>query len=53
MHKRSTSEEYLELAELCLLEADRTLDREVKEGLLTMAQRYLEEARRLNKVERS
>jgi hypothetical protein len=53
MHKRSTSEEYLELAELCLLEADRTLHPKIKAGLITMAQRYLEEARRLKTVERS
>jgi hypothetical protein len=46
MHKRSSSEEYLELAEMCLLEAERTLDRETAERLLRMASRYLEEAKR-------
>jgi hypothetical protein len=46
MHKRSSSEEYLELAEICLLEAERTLDRETAERLLRMASRYLEEAKR-------
>ena len=47
MHKRSSSEEYLELAEMCLLEAERTLDRETAERLLTMARRYLDEAKRI------
>ena len=47
MHKRSSAEEYLELAEMCLLEAERTLDRETVERLLTMARRYLEEAKRI------
>jgi hypothetical protein len=53
MHKRSTSEEYLELAETCLLEAERTLNREVSEGLLTAAAHYLEEAKRLREKEKS
>jgi hypothetical protein len=48
MHKRSSSEEYLELAQMCLLEAGRTLDREEAEGLLTMAERYREEANELS-----
>jgi hypothetical protein len=47
MHKRSSSEGYLELAEMCLLEGERTLDRESAERLLTMAGRYLEEAKRI------
>jgi hypothetical protein len=47
MHKRSSSEEYLELAEVCLLEAERTLDRETADSLLTMARRYLDEAKRI------
>jgi hypothetical protein len=47
MHKRSSSEEYLELAEMCLLEAERTLDRETADRLLTMARRYLDEAKRI------
>jgi hypothetical protein len=47
MHKRSSSEEYLGLAELCLQEAERTLDREMAERLLIMAGRYLDEAKRL------
>jgi hypothetical protein len=47
MHKRSSSQEYLELAEMCLLEAERTLDPETAERLLTMARRYLEEAKRI------
>jgi hypothetical protein len=46
MHKRSSSQEYLELAEMCLLEAERTLDRETADGVLTMARRYLDEAKR-------
>jgi hypothetical protein len=47
MHKRSSSEEYLELAEMCLLEAERTLDSETAERLLTMARQYLDEAKRI------
>jgi hypothetical protein len=53
MHKRRTSEEYLELAETCLLEADRTLNREVSEKLLTAAGHYLEEAKRMRAKEKS
>jgi hypothetical protein len=52
MHKRRTSEEYL-LAETCLLEADRTLNREVSERLLTAAGHYLEEAKRMRAKEKS
>jgi hypothetical protein len=33
MHERSTPEEYVALAETCLLEAHRTLDREAAEKL--------------------
>jgi hypothetical protein len=47
MHKRSSSEEYLELAEMCLLEAERTLDSETAERLLTMARHSLDEAKRI------
>ena len=47
MHKRSSSEDYLELAVMCLLEAERTLDRETAERLLTMATHYLDEAKRI------
>ena len=47
MHKRSSSEEYLELAEICMLEAERTLDGETAERLLTMATHYLGEAKRI------
>jgi hypothetical protein len=39
--------EYLELAEMCLLEAERTLDSETAERLLTMARHYLDEAKRI------
>jgi hypothetical protein len=46
VHKHSSPEEYLKLAEVCLLEAERTLDREVVEMLLLKAGRYLEEAKR-------
>jgi hypothetical protein len=45
--KHSAPEEFLELAEVCLLEADRTLDREVADMLLLRAGRYLDEARRV------
>jgi hypothetical protein len=47
MHKRSTPEEYVELAEICLLEADLALDHEGAERLRIMARRYLEEAERI------
>jgi hypothetical protein len=47
VHKHSSPEEYLELAEVCLLEAERTLDREVANMLLLRAGRYLKEAKRL------
>jgi hypothetical protein len=47
MHKRSSSVEYPELAEMCLLEAERTLDREAAERLLTMARHYFDEAKRI------
>jgi hypothetical protein len=46
VHKHSSPEEYLKLAEVCLLEAERTLDREVVEMLLLKAGRYLEDAKR-------
>jgi acetylglutamate kinase len=52
-HKRKTSEEYLELAETCLLAADRTLNREVSEKLLTAAGHYLDEAKRMRAKEKS
>jgi hypothetical protein len=47
VHNRPPQEELLKLAEACLLEAERTLDREVVEMLLLKAGRYLEEARRI------
>jgi hypothetical protein len=47
VHRCPPQEEYLKLAEACLLEAERTLDREVVEMLLLRAGRYLEEARRI------
>jgi hypothetical protein len=47
MQKRAPQEEYLRLAEACLLEAERTLDGEVVEMLLLRAARYLEEGRRI------
>jgi hypothetical protein len=47
MHERSTPEEYVALAETCLLEAHRTLDREAAEKLRIMARRYLQEAERI------
>jgi hypothetical protein len=47
VHNRPPQEELLRLAEACLLEAERTLDREVAEMLLLRAERYLEEARRI------
>jgi hypothetical protein len=49
MHKRSTPEEYVELAEICLFEADLTLDREGAERLRITARRYLREAERMLK----
>jgi hypothetical protein len=49
MHKRSTPEEYVELAEICLFEADLALDREGAGRLRIMARRYLEEAERVLK----
>jgi hypothetical protein len=49
MHKRSTAEEYVQLAETCLFEADLALDREGAERLRIMARRYLEEAERMLK----
>jgi hypothetical protein len=45
--KHSSPEEFLEMAEVCLLEAEPTRDREVAEMLLLKAGRYLEEAKRL------
>jgi hypothetical protein len=47
MHKRSTPEEYVELAEICLFEADLALDREGPGRLRIMARRYLDEAERM------
>jgi hypothetical protein len=47
MHERSTPEEYVALAETCLMEAHRTLDREAAEKLRIMARRYLQEAERI------
>jgi hypothetical protein len=47
MHKQSPPEEHLKLAEVCLHEAERTLDREVADMLLLRAGRYLDEAKRL------
>ena len=47
MNKHSSPEEFLELAEVCLLEAERTRDREVAEMLLLRAARYLDEAKRV------
>jgi hypothetical protein len=47
VRKRPPQEEYLKLAEACLLEAERTLDPEVAEMLLLKAGRYLEEAKRI------
>jgi len=52
MQTRSTMEEYVELAETCLAEARRTLDRRVSEQLRVMARRYLQEAERLDEVKR-
>ena len=49
MHKRSTPEDYVELAEICLFEADLALDREGAERLRVMARRYLEAAELLLK----
>jgi hypothetical protein len=46
VHKHSSPEEYVKLAEVCLLEAERTLDREVADMLLLKAGRYLNEAKR-------
>jgi hypothetical protein len=39
VHKRPPQEEYLELAEACLVEAERTLDGEVAEMFLLKAAR--------------
>ena len=50
MQTRSTTEEYVELAETCLAESRRTLDRRVSEQLRIMARRYLQEAERLDEV---
>jgi hypothetical protein len=47
MHKHSSPEEFLKLAEVCLLEADRTMDREVADMLLLRAGRYLDDAKRV------
>jgi hypothetical protein len=47
VHNRPPQEEYLKLAEACLMEAERTLDCEVAEMLLLRAERYLREARRI------
>jgi hypothetical protein len=47
MPNRPPQDEYLKFAEACLLEAERTLDREVAEMLLLKAGRYLEEAKRM------
>jgi Lon protease-like protein len=52
MQTRSTTEEYVELAETCLAESRRTLDRRVSEQLRIMARRYLQEAERLDEVKR-
>jgi hypothetical protein len=49
MHKRSTPEEYVELAEICLFEADLAFDHEAAERLRIMARRYLEEAEHILK----
>jgi hypothetical protein len=47
VYNYSSPKEYLELAEVCLREAERTLDREVADKLLLRAGRYLGEARRI------
>jgi hypothetical protein len=47
VHKHSSPEEFLKLAEVCLLEAERTLDREVADMLLLRAGRYLNDAKRV------
>jgi hypothetical protein len=52
VQKHSSPEEYLELAEVCLLEAERTLDREVADMLLLKAGRYLDEAKRAMAIRR-
>ena len=52
MQTRSTAEEYVELAETCLAESRLTLDRRVSDQLRIMARCYLQEAERLNEVER-
>jgi hypothetical protein len=52
MQTRSTTEKYVELAETCLAESRRTLDRRVSEQLRIMARRYLQEAERLDEVKR-
>jgi hypothetical protein len=50
MQTRSTMEEYVELAETCLAESRRTLDRRASAMLRIMARRYLQEAERLDEV---
>jgi Lon protease-like protein len=52
MQTRSTTEEYVELAETCLAESRRTLDRRASAMLRIMARRYLQEAERLDEVKR-
>jgi hypothetical protein len=47
MHTQSSPEESLRLAQVCLLQAERTLDREVADMLLLRAGRYLDEAKRV------
>jgi hypothetical protein len=47
VYNRPPQEECLELAEACLIEAERTLDREVAEMFLLKAGRYLEDAKRI------
>jgi hypothetical protein len=47
LHKHSSPEEFLKLAEVCLLEADRTVDRDVADMLLLRAGRYLDDAKRV------
>jgi hypothetical protein len=52
MSKHPPPEEFLKLAEACLLEADRTLDREVADMFLLKAGRYLDEAKRVIAIRR-
>jgi hypothetical protein len=40
MARSTEPESYAELAEVCLWEADRTLDREVEQSLRALADRY-------------